>query len=430
MTDDLGIEYVNVRDYGALGDGVTDDTAAIQRAIDSGRHVLVPRGDIDFFSRDILPYVLGSKDPEASAPVLHFWNDDQRVTFQSGARLVIVRDRGSVEITGKRQTFFGMRIETDEEVVTRNRHAVPDPCLLIDQADGLRLEDLVVNVSSNCRGVVIKDTTGVLVRCGHLRGGWGVTSDIGLVFEGVVQDFVAVRCAIDQHDIGVVVYGTVDGLTIISSTIEANNSYQIYIQAGARIRGLNLLGVHMEPGPDTGAHKLIVVVAGATVEGGYITACEFSAASSPSAVFVLDGGWRGVLVTGCYRYSGMNPTPPASDHAVYRIAPTADVTGSIDACNHWDKIVVLAGDGASRLPSVTSDWDRGLQLSAAGIRIRANRIGFFGAEPETRGAPYTVPIAHARTLTAGNAPRVLATLLADLGKIGLVRCTVDPRAAR
>jgi hypothetical protein len=37
-------ETVSVKDFGAKGDGVTDDTAAIQAAIDSGRPVFVPAG--------------------------------------------------------------------------------------------------------------------------------------------------------------------------------------------------------------------------------------------------------------------------------------------------------------------------------------------------------------------------------------------------
>jgi hypothetical protein len=41
-----GVSIANVRDpqYGAVGDGVTDDTAAIQAAIDTGKAVFLPRG--------------------------------------------------------------------------------------------------------------------------------------------------------------------------------------------------------------------------------------------------------------------------------------------------------------------------------------------------------------------------------------------------
>lgn len=37
-------DVVNVKDFGAVGDGVTDDTAAIQEAINSGRNVFIPSG--------------------------------------------------------------------------------------------------------------------------------------------------------------------------------------------------------------------------------------------------------------------------------------------------------------------------------------------------------------------------------------------------
>jgi len=36
---------INVKNHGAIGDGVTDDSAAIQAALDTGQHVLIPTGD-------------------------------------------------------------------------------------------------------------------------------------------------------------------------------------------------------------------------------------------------------------------------------------------------------------------------------------------------------------------------------------------------
>ena len=39
-------EFVSVKDFGAVGDGVTDDTVSIQSAINTGKRVRVPEGDL------------------------------------------------------------------------------------------------------------------------------------------------------------------------------------------------------------------------------------------------------------------------------------------------------------------------------------------------------------------------------------------------
>jgi hypothetical protein len=49
-------DFVSVKDFGAVGDGVTDDTAAIQAALDSGaKLILLPRGDYKITSTLTIP---------------------------------------------------------------------------------------------------------------------------------------------------------------------------------------------------------------------------------------------------------------------------------------------------------------------------------------------------------------------------------------
>lgn len=60
---------VNVKDYGAAGDGVTDDTAAIQAAVDTGKEVLIPSGTFRITDTITFP-------------------GDMRMTFEDGGKIL------------------------------------------------------------------------------------------------------------------------------------------------------------------------------------------------------------------------------------------------------------------------------------------------------------------------------------------------------
>jgi len=57
----LANEVVSVKDFGAVGDGVTDDTSAIQAALDAGKPVVASKGDYRVTSPLILPNNLDLK---------------------------------------------------------------------------------------------------------------------------------------------------------------------------------------------------------------------------------------------------------------------------------------------------------------------------------------------------------------------------------
>jgi len=146
-THPLPVVYASVLDAidglpRAAGDGATDDTSAIQRAIDTG-----------------LPVVFPGRAYRVSRPLV-FHNDDQRVTFLAGAKLELVSSEASVHITGKRQTFAGLWIRTR---VVDGVQVVPDPCLLIHDAEDLLLEHPRVECATAAALVRVEDTAGVTI---------------------------------------------------------------------------------------------------------------------------------------------------------------------------------------------------------------------------------------------------------------------------
>ncbi len=122
MAQQLQEAYANVLEFDALGDGSGDQTANIQSAIDSGRHVLFPAGTY------------------AISGCLTFPHDDQRCRFLAGAILQPQTKSAYVLITGDRQVIEGLRVEPKSGV------AAHSPLVEIYAANELVLEDLRVSI--------------------------------------------------------------------------------------------------------------------------------------------------------------------------------------------------------------------------------------------------------------------------------------------
>ena len=97
-------EVINVKDYGAKGDGVTDDTAAIQEAVDKGGRIFIPAGR----------YMLGTdelndpSDPDSGFKyigIIYVWDSNT----------IIEGEAGTVLLTRESNAFYVRGTETEVE---------------------------------------------------------------------------------------------------------------------------------------------------------------------------------------------------------------------------------------------------------------------------------------------------------------------------
>lgn len=405
----------NVRAHGALGDGLADDTDAIQRAINNGGHVLFPAADV----------VAGELQVYRVKGPLTFLNDGQRVTFVAGAMLQLESDTATVTISGKDQVFKGLAIKGGSAVIDGLAvPAKPDPCLLIDGADGLLLQDPYVACGASTSLVRIRNATGVHLDGGQIYGVSQAVYNTGLDLGEGVRSFSAVALTIHQLGYGVILDDVTEDVSFVDSSIESCLANMIQVRG--RVYGLSLLGVHMEYGSNqVGADKMIVVNETGGVVGGAFTGCNFGGlndASTDRRVFRISGDWLGVSVFGCLHLG--QRSDPAGTHSVWDIRDTADTTGSGDLFNDWDNVEVF--NGSRVLPAWKNNvLTGGLQLSASAIQLQSSKLGFFGATPVARSFPYTVSARElSRDLVSNTTRRVLSTLLQDLASLGLIKVQV------
>lgn len=172
----------NVREFGAAGDGVTNDTAAIQRAIDAGGTVLFPPG----IYRSGTIY-LGNGSGlylEAGAVLLASSNPDDYNTDDfcpqnrvftrekvSGAHFIVAVERSNIHLSGHgridgnaREIFAGMELNPDDPKFLTRPSWRPGQMIFFCECNNVTIENVELIDSPywscfllGCEEVVVRD---------------------------------------------------------------------------------------------------------------------------------------------------------------------------------------------------------------------------------------------------------------------------------
>jgi hypothetical protein len=305
---------VNVRDWGAKGDGVTDDTAAIQAAID---------------------YCVNLSNRKQT---LYFPANEPAAYYKVTAPLVI---NGRLNIVGDGQfstTIYGVGLTTGQFLIDYT--IFPVTAVYFSEikniaighsgssvANGVRLKNIsymlmkqvyiyncyeagIYITGTNCfsnsfeevtvyqmgnKGVTFENFTGggqyLFSACSFVLAANGFTIQPDAFTDSVVLQ----NCNFEQNTItDMTVFGNVSGLNVIGCRSEGQNgNYSLNIQPQAPniVRGFNLIGYNIA----TDYGNCTPVILGGTVEGFTITGNEFGYSSFIQAIELNGAGVAGVI---------------------------------------------------------------------------------------------------------------------------------------
>lgn len=246
----------------------TRNAAAIQNAIGTGKQVLFPKGTWPF------------------SGVIWFLNDDQACDFLAGAVLQPVDDSSYVRITGRRQSFDGLRIEPASGITPHN------PLVDIDDADELVLDELRVTLHAPpevpevpTRALVrVQDTVGCRLIGGRISGVAG-TGRVGLWItaggsDRAPRDVTATGLWIRNLDWAVRIDGSPTGVTLLSCALLNNPRGAVFLTSEGDspnvVSGFRLIDSRMAKG---NPEQYVWIGGETTCKGAVITGCTFDTAA-------------------------------------------------------------------------------------------------------------------------------------------------------
>lgn len=149
--------FIDVRDYGAVGDGVTDDTAAIQAAVDAlptnGGEVYIPAGTYKTTSPITLKRGTTLRGSSRWGSIIYNYGDDDAIYALSGtvrnARQITVADLKIADGVVGRTGGAGIHLDSDPD---GQGTSYDIKRVDIDgHFDGIKVKDSIVAVVEDCR---------------------------------------------------------------------------------------------------------------------------------------------------------------------------------------------------------------------------------------------------------------------------------------
>jgi hypothetical protein len=226
-------EVVNVKDFGATGDGVTDDTAAIQAAYSAGaKQVLFPTGKYRITSTITIPENIVSVGDGYSS-------NYSNPTRDGGSQVLIdisttdnAFELSGTSLQGYGCSFHGLTFTSHSNVASSDLSAQSINCFFLENIFDIQFESCIfqhLNVSkaigtsgscnvidfSNCSFSLVGDTTSSLVA---LTGGYSYGYGIDC---SAASDITIDNCFVEQcGQVGVRVSSN---SKIVNSFIDLNN---------------------------------------------------------------------------------------------------------------------------------------------------------------------------------------------------------------